>query len=178
MSDLDVRIVEMEPIRVASALGFGETPELLAWNKILAYAKAKGLDTAAARFFGFNNPDPSPGSPNYGYEQWMTVGPGVEGEGEVTIKEIPARRYAVAHCEGLSTIGQVRGQPLQKAAPFSRVPGGTAHAARCPVRGVCFRPLSTHRRVRGSDCLSTSGNRHVRSPPPRTQTSLGAFAVG
>jgi effector-binding domain-containing protein len=107
MSELEVRIVDMEPMRVASALGFGETPELLAWNKILAYAEAKGLDIAAARFFGFNNPDPTPGSPNYGYEQWMTVGPGVEGEGEVEIKEIPARRYAVAHCEGLDTIGQV-----------------------------------------------------------------------
>ena len=107
MSDLEVRIVDMEPMRVASALGFGETPEPLAWNKILAFAEAKGLDTAAARFFGFNNPDPPPGSPNYGYEQWMTVGPDVQGEGEVEIKEIPARRYAVARCESLSIIGQV-----------------------------------------------------------------------
>jgi effector-binding domain-containing protein len=96
----------MEPMRVASALGFGQTPEELAWNRILAFAEAKGIDTTKARFFGFNNPDPSPGSPNYGYEQWMTVGPDLEGEGEVEIKEIPARRYAVTRCEGLDTIGQ------------------------------------------------------------------------
>lgn len=106
MSEFDVRIVEMEPMRVASAHGFGKSPEELAWNKILAYAGAKGLDPEKARFFGFNNPDPSPGSPNYGYEQWITVGPGVEGEGEVEIKEIPARRYAVKRCEGLDTIGR------------------------------------------------------------------------
>jgi effector-binding domain-containing protein len=110
MSDFQVRIVEMEPMRVASALGYGASPELQAWEKILAFAESKGLDRETARFFGFNNPNPSPGSPNYGYEQWMTVGPDVEGEGEVTIKEIPARRYAVAHCEGLSTIGFVWGQ--------------------------------------------------------------------
>jgi effector-binding domain-containing protein len=104
MNELDVRIVQMEPMRVASAHGFGTTPELEAWNKILTFAKDKGIDTGEARFFGFNNPNPSPGSPNYGYEQWMTVGPDVEADGEITIKEIPARQYAVRRCEGLDTI--------------------------------------------------------------------------
>jgi effector-binding domain-containing protein len=107
MSELEVRIVEMEPMRVASAHGFGESPEGLAWEKIQAFAQAKGLDTASVRFFGFNNPSPSPGSPNYGYEQWMTVGPEVEAEGEIVIKEIPARRYAVTRFQGLENIGRV-----------------------------------------------------------------------
>ncbi len=106
MSDFEVRIVEMEPMRVASAHGFGAEPEPQAWNKILAFAQEKGLDTGKARFFGFNNPNPSPGSPNYGYEQWMTVSPDVQAEGEITIKEIPARRYAVTRCKGISTITQ------------------------------------------------------------------------
>ena len=106
MSELEVRIVQMEPMRVASAHGYGTEPELQAWNKILAFAESRGLDLASVRFFGFNNPNPSPGSPNYGYEQWMTVGPEVEGEGEVSIKEVPARRYAVARCEGLHVIGE------------------------------------------------------------------------
>lgn len=104
MSDLEVRIVQMEPMRVASAHGFGTNPEEQAWNKILAFAEEKGIDTDEARFFGFNNPNPSPGSPNYGYEQWVTVGPDVKAEGEITIKEIPARQYAVTHCDGLDTI--------------------------------------------------------------------------
>jgi DNA gyrase inhibitor GyrI len=107
MSDLDVRIVEMEPMRVASAHGFGTSPEEQAWSKILAFAEEKGLDIKEARFFGFNNPNPSPGSPNYGYEQWMTVSHDVEAEGEITIKEIPARRYAVTRCEGLNVITKV-----------------------------------------------------------------------
>jgi effector-binding domain-containing protein len=106
MSELDVRIVRMEPMRVASAHGFGTSPEAEAWEKILAFAESKGLDLKETRFFGFNNPSPSPGSPNYGYEQWMVVGPGVAGEGEITIKEIPARAYAVLGCEGLHVIGE------------------------------------------------------------------------
>ena len=107
MSEVEVRIVEMPPMRVASAHGFGQSPEDQAWEKIRAFAEAKGLDTAKTRFFGFNNPSPSPGSPNYGYEQWMTVGPEVEAEGDVVIKEIPARRYAVTRFQGLENIGRV-----------------------------------------------------------------------
>jgi effector-binding domain-containing protein len=107
MSELDVQIVEMEAMRVASAHGFGEHPEDLAWEKILAFARAKDLDTKKVRFFGFNNPNPSPGSPNYGYEQWMTVGPEVEAEGDIAIKEIPTRRYAVTRFKGLENIGRV-----------------------------------------------------------------------
>jgi effector-binding domain-containing protein len=107
MSGLEVRIVEMEPMRVASAHGFGEHPEDLAWEKILAFAQSHDLDSEDARFFGFNNPNPSPGSPNYGYEQWLVVGPEVEAEGDIVIKEIPARRYAVTRFKGLENIGRV-----------------------------------------------------------------------
>ncbi len=104
MSDLDVRIVEMAPMRVASAHGFGQNPEEIAWKKILDFAQAQGLDTGEARFFGFNNPNPSPSSPNYGYEQWMTVGPEVEAVGDIVIREVPARRYVVTHFKGLENI--------------------------------------------------------------------------
>jgi DNA gyrase inhibitor GyrI len=109
MSELQVRIVHLEPMRVACAHGFGESPEGQAWDILLTWAKPKGLlnDREAVRFFGFNNPDPSPGSPNYGYDQWVTVGPDVEAEGEVTIKEFSGGLYAVARCEGISNIGKV-----------------------------------------------------------------------
>jgi DNA gyrase inhibitor GyrI len=106
MSELDVRIVQTEPMRVASALGFGADPEDRAAQKMLGFMESRGLRFEDVRWFGFNNPSPSPGSPNYGYEVWVTVDPGVEGEGDVTIKEIPARRYAVTRCEGLDTIGR------------------------------------------------------------------------
>jgi DNA gyrase inhibitor GyrI len=106
MGELEVRIVELEPMRVASAHGFGQSPELEAWDKILAFARSKGLDLGKARFFGFNNPNPSHGSPNYGYDQWITVDPDVEAEGDIQIIDFPGGRYAVARCEGLSVIGE------------------------------------------------------------------------
>ena len=113
MSELEVRIVQLEPIRVASAYGFGPNPEEQAWDKLLTWAKSKGLlelspdRPRSYRLFGFNNPSPSAGSPNYGYEQWMTVASDVQPEGDIAIKEFPGGLYAVTRFQGLSKIGKV-----------------------------------------------------------------------
>ena len=103
MNDLDVRFVDLEPMRVVSALGFGGQPENEAWKLILDYVEGRGLDPRAGRhrFFGFNNPNPSAGSPNYGYEQWITVGPGVGADPPLETKEFRGGRYAVTRCESL-----------------------------------------------------------------------------
>jgi DNA gyrase inhibitor GyrI len=101
-----VRIVRLEPMRVASALGFGSSPEMMAWEKIIAFAQENGLlDKADTRYFGFNNPSPSPGSPNYGYEQWVTVGPLVAATADVAVKEFGGGLYGVLRCEGIPQIG-------------------------------------------------------------------------
>jgi len=103
MNDLEVRIVQLEPLHVASAHGFGKEPETIAWNKLLAWAKEKSLlqGPRKPRFFGFNNPNPSPGSPHYGYEVWMTVGPEVAEEGEIKIKTFGGGLYAVMRHGGV-----------------------------------------------------------------------------
>ncbi|MEK6654302.1 MAG: GyrI-like domain-containing protein [Thermodesulfobacteriota bacterium] len=100
MSKLDVRIVRLEPSRVVAAYAFGSSPEMRAWESLLSWAKPKGLLNAPTlpRFFGFNNPLPDPGSPNYGYEQWMTVAPDVTANGEVQAKEFSGGLYAVTRC--------------------------------------------------------------------------------
>ena len=98
MSEIDVRIVRLEPMRVAVAHGFGPGPEGVAWEKLLAWMQTTGLRPEEHRFFGFNNPDPSPGSPNYGYEQWVTVGPEVQPSGDITIREFSGGLYAVTRC--------------------------------------------------------------------------------
>jgi DNA gyrase inhibitor GyrI len=101
MNELNVKIIALEPLRVVSAYGFGQGPEDLAWGKLRAWVEQKGLmgELKAHRFFGFNNPDPAPGSPNYGYEQWMTVGPEIEAEDDMPLKNIPGGLYAVTHCK-------------------------------------------------------------------------------
>lgn len=105
MTEPDIRIIDLEPMRVAATLGFGPTPEIEAWEKLLKWARANSLLDGSRRFYGFNNPNPVPGSPNYGYEQWMTIGPDVVADADVEIKDIPGGRYAVLRCEGLATIG-------------------------------------------------------------------------
>ena len=101
MSELDVRVVNLVPMHVACCLGFGESPEEIAWGKLIPWAKKKGLleDPEKHRLFGFNNPNPSPGSPNYGYEVWIVVDPDeVTPEEGVEFKEFPGGLYAVAEC--------------------------------------------------------------------------------
>ena len=101
MSEIEVRIIKLEPMRVASAHAFGSGPETVAWGKLVAWAEPKGLmnDPENHRIFGFNNPDPSPSSPNYGYEFWMQVGPESEAEGEIELKKFAGGLYAVIRCE-------------------------------------------------------------------------------
>jgi AraC family transcriptional regulator len=112
MEELDVRIIRLEPMRVASALGFGASPEIEAWGLLLDWAKSQDLldEIGAHRFFGFNNPNPSPSSPNYGYEQWITIGPEIGEDaaagGQVEIKTFPGGRFAVTHCQGPSHLGE------------------------------------------------------------------------
>jgi DNA gyrase inhibitor GyrI len=101
MSELDVRIVKIEPMRVASIWGFGKEPESVAFAKLDDWAGPKGFrnNPEKHRIFGFNNPDPYPGSPNYGYEIWVEVGPDVEPEGDVRILDFAGGLYAVARCK-------------------------------------------------------------------------------
>ncbi|MBN1483659.1 MAG: effector binding domain-containing protein [Chloroflexia bacterium] len=100
MSALDVRMVELEPMRVASFWGFGPNPEEKAWEKLLAWARPRGLldDPGQHRLFGFNNPNPSKGSPNYGYEVWIELDAGAEPEGAERILGFDGGLYAVTRC--------------------------------------------------------------------------------
>src|SRR5512139_3204528 len=104
MSKLEVRIVTLAPMRCAGASGFGPEPEGSAWETLLKWAEPLELLSKPHRFFGYNNPDPSPGSPNYGYDQWMTVDASVQAAAPIKIKEFPGGRYAVTCCEGTQNI--------------------------------------------------------------------------
>ncbi len=105
----DVRIVDLPPMRVASSLGFGRTPENQAAEQIDRFAKSIGVDLRDGRHvtYGFNNPNPSPGSENYGYEIWLPIGPDVAARPPISIKQVPGGKYAVTRLTGLSNIGRV-----------------------------------------------------------------------
>jgi len=116
MSKLEVRIVKLEPMRVASVYGFGKEPETEAVEKMNAYVERMGYfdNRGKHRIFGFNNPDPSPGSPNYGYEQWVIVGPEAEPEDGVRILGFDGGKYAVTRCEVLGGNYDVIGATWKK----------------------------------------------------------------
>jgi DNA gyrase inhibitor GyrI len=99
MEESNVQIVTLPPMLVASAWAFGPSPEEAAWKKLEDWAKPKGLLDVTGRqrprLFGFNNPSPSVGSPNYGYEFWLTVDEGVEPEGDIRIVFFAGGLYAL-----------------------------------------------------------------------------------
>lgn len=95
MSELDVKIVKLEPIRVICFNGFGDGPEQEALGKLFAWAKMHGKN---GRVFGYNNPNPAAGSPNYGYDAWMVVDGSAEADGEAQIIDFSGGLYAVTRC--------------------------------------------------------------------------------
>jgi effector-binding domain-containing protein len=109
MSDIEVKIVNLKPMRVVSAYGFGAEPEGIAWGKIKAFAQKIGveLETEGVTTYGFNNPNPSKGSPNYGYEIWLPVADDVEPEGDLRMLDFCGGLYAVTTFKGLENIGEV-----------------------------------------------------------------------
>jgi effector-binding domain-containing protein len=112
MSKLEVRIVNLEPMRMLASYGFGPEPEGMAWEKFTAFGIKKGLFKKGEypTTYGFNNPNPSKGSPNYGYEIWLPVDESVKPEGDLRIVDFPGGLYAVARFKGLENIGAVWGQ--------------------------------------------------------------------
>ncbi len=96
-NQLDVKIVRLPALRVACVNGYGSGPETIAFNKMRDYVKSNGLDRdgQAHRFFGYNNPNPAPGSPNYGYDVWVTVGESLESAGEANVFTFPGGLFAV-----------------------------------------------------------------------------------
>lgn len=102
MNELEVRIVKLAPLRVASFSGFGATPEHQAIQKLTDWAAPRGFleDRKRHRIFGFNIPDPSGCSSDYGYELWLVVGPEVESTADAPVREFEGGLYAVTRCRG------------------------------------------------------------------------------
>lgn len=99
MNNLDVRIINLLPMRVACINGFGDSPESMAFEKMKVWAAEHNLLEKPYRLFGYNNPDPSAGSPNYGYDVWITVDGAVQADGEARIIDFAGGLYAVTRVE-------------------------------------------------------------------------------
>ncbi|WP_432667450.1 effector binding domain-containing protein [Wukongibacter baidiensis] len=96
LSDHDVRIIELKPMTVAWYRAISTSPEKDAWDVMLKWIKEQELwNIATTRYFGFNNPNPTQGSSEYGYEVWVTIPSGTVGSEEIKVKEFSGGLYAV-----------------------------------------------------------------------------------
>ncbi|MHA2251706.1 MAG: GyrI-like domain-containing protein [Candidatus Kariarchaeaceae archaeon] len=101
------KIVELEPMRIASFRIISKTPEHDTWMKLKEWAVPRGLlsDNERHPIFGFNNPNPKPGKEEYGYEFWIKIDSDFEDYGGAEIKDFKGGLYAVASCKLLQDIG-------------------------------------------------------------------------
>lgn len=98
MNDMiEVKIVHLEPLYVASFPAYGPEPENEAWERLVTWARPLGLldDPEKNRIFGFDTTGPSPVSENRGYEFWIEVEPGFQPTDEVEIKAFSGGKFAV-----------------------------------------------------------------------------------
>jgi DNA gyrase inhibitor GyrI len=100
MTLFDVRIERIPPMRVAWVRAVGPSPEQDAWSRLSAWAVTAGLldDPAAHPVFGFNNPPPSAGAPEYGYEFWVAVESDARPPEGMGLKDFEGGLYAVTSC--------------------------------------------------------------------------------
>lgn len=100
MSELEVRIERLEPMRMASIRVVSDTPERDAWYKMREWAEPLGLleDIEKNPVFGFNNPGPTPDLRQYGYEFWIRIESDIEPTGEIQVIDFPGGLYAVTKC--------------------------------------------------------------------------------
>ena len=98
----EIKLVTLKDMRVISFHGFGSSPESIAWNNLREWIKKNAFEglVESQRFFGFNNPNPSPGSENYGYEQWMTLPESYEPKEGDTIKTLSGGLFAIGGFRG------------------------------------------------------------------------------
>jgi hypothetical protein len=109
---MNVEIVELPPMSMVTSYGFGKEPENIASLKIHDIAESLNLKIGqdGVTTYGFNHPDPSPGSPNYGYELWLPLPQEINPVCGFRIVNFSGGLYAVTQFKGLLNIGYVWGQ--------------------------------------------------------------------
>ena len=108
MSEFEVQIVELPPMKAAAFPAYSETPEIDAIMSANNWLKSNDIfKKGAYRQFGFNNPSPSPGSLSYGYEVWIFPNDELPIDMNVSIKEFSGGLYAVSLCSTIDTVEKI-----------------------------------------------------------------------
>jgi DNA-binding transcriptional MerR regulator len=91
-----VRVVLLPPCTIASYHFIGENPEETVGTAIDKFVHESRLyeKKPDSRMFGFNHPNPSPNSPHYGYEDWVTIPDDMEVPAPLVKKRFEGGMYA------------------------------------------------------------------------------------
>lgn len=91
-----VRIVLLPPYTVASYRFAGDDPEETVGEVMDIFIRSSRLYEIKpdARLFGFNNPEPQPGSDYHGYEDWVTIPDDMEVSAPLVKKHFDGGLYA------------------------------------------------------------------------------------
>jgi AraC family transcriptional regulator len=96
----NLRIERLGPLNVAWVRAVSRSPEEDAWRTLSAWARPAGFldDPEKHPVFGFNNPSPTPGVQEYGYEFWIVVERDEVPPDGIGLKEFEGGLYAVTSC--------------------------------------------------------------------------------
>ncbi len=98
-SKMDIRIIYLPPVTVASSQFIGENPEDNAGEQLNSFIENSKLFEIKkdSRVYGFNNPSPKKDQQFYGYEFWVTIPDDMQVNAPLEVKKFEGGLYA-AHC--------------------------------------------------------------------------------
>ena len=101
MDDYEVNIIKMPARRMALVNSLSNSPEHESYQKLMTWAKEKGLVGSQSHFrwFGRDNPPPVKGKTEYGYDAMITIPENVIPEGDIRLFRIPECNCAVVRTE-------------------------------------------------------------------------------
>ena len=99
---MKVDIKKIEPGIFMSFYGYGKQPEEEAMNKMLNWCNEQNISIGDAKniIYGFNNPNPTQESNEYGYEFWLKVDSNLKPENDFRLIEYHGGEYAITECTG------------------------------------------------------------------------------
>ncbi|MHA2224510.1 MAG: effector binding domain-containing protein [Candidatus Hodarchaeales archaeon] len=95
--DLEVKIIQLAPMKIVSFKAMSKTPEEDVWNDVKKWAEPLKLLDSPEKWpvYGFNDPDPSSDQEEYGYELWVKITPEIELDADLSTQEYSGGLYAV-----------------------------------------------------------------------------------
>ncbi len=121
---MEARITTLEPARVACVRHVGPYTQVgPTWERLLAWAGARGLLGPDGRTFGLCHDDPDTTPPErLRYDACIVVGPDVKGGAGVEVQDVAGGRYAVAtHRGSYARLAETYGGLMEEWMPANRL---------------------------------------------------------